>query len=142
MINRKSFVAYVVPMALFIGFLALTSLLKGRGQSLWLSSPEYWIYPLQTIVCGGVVLAFWRVYRLEKPVGLIFGLFVGLLVFLLWIAPQTWLGFAARPDGFNPDVFSSKPALYFFTISFRFVRLVLVVPLVEEIFWRGFLCAT
>jgi CAAX prenyl protease-like protein len=28
---------------------------------------------------------------------------------------------------------------YWFTVSFRFLRLVVAVPLVEEIFWRGFL---
>ena len=126
-------------MVLFIALLALNGFLKGRGNSFWLSSPEYWIYPVQTIAGGGVVFAFLRFYRFEKPAGLPFGLAIGFLVFLLWIAPQTWLGFAARPDGFNPDVFSSKPAFYFLTVAFRFVRLVVVVPLVEEIFWRGFL---
>ncbi len=139
MINRKSFAAYVVPMVLFIGFLALVSLLKGRGTSLWFTAPEYWVYPLQTVVCGAVLVFFWRNYRLQRPVGLIFGLAIGLLVFLLWIAPQAWLGFSVRGEGFNPEVFSASPALYYLSIAFRFIRLAVVVPLVEEIFWRGFL---
>jgi CAAX prenyl protease-like protein len=56
----------------------------------------------------------------------------------LWIAPQELLGFAPRFDGFNPEVFSGQPAAYWTTIAFRFLRLVVVVPLVEEVFWRGF----
>src|SRR5437588_6693264 len=123
MINRKSFAAYVVPMLLFMGFLGLISLVKGRGASLWFSSPEYWIYPLQTIVCGAVLVFFWRNYHLQRPAGTIFGLAVGVLVFVLWIAPQAWLGFPTRPDGFNPDAFSANPALYYFSITFRFLRL-------------------
>ena len=68
-----------------------------------------------------------------------FGLAIGVLVFVIWIAPQAFLGFAARTDGFNPDLFVAQPAFFWSTVAFRFLRLVVVVPLVEEIFWRGFL---
>ncbi len=139
MINRKNFIAYVAPMILFIALLALNSSLKGHANSFWLSSPEYWIYPLQTLACGLLLIAFWSRYRLQAPSGLLFALAIGIFVFVLWIAPQSWLGFVARNEGFNPDLFSSKPALYFLTVTLRFLRLVVVVPLVEEIFWRGFL---
>src|SRR4030095_15441335 len=33
----------------------------------------------------------------------------------------------------------NQPVLYWVTVVFRFLRLVVVVPFVEEIFWRGFL---
>jgi CAAX protease family protein len=55
------------------------------------------------------------------------------------VAPQQFLGFTPRPDGFNPDFLAANPARYWATVIFRFLRLVVVVPLVEEIFWRGFL---
>jgi CAAX prenyl protease-like protein len=64
---------------------------------------------------------------------------VGAGVFCLWISPQALFGFAPRLDGFNPEVFSGQPAAYWTTLAFRFLRLVVVVPLVEELFWRGFL---
>ncbi len=51
---------------------------------------------------------------------------------------EKWLGFAARTDGFNPGVFEN-PAGYWFSLGMRFVRAAVVVALVEEIFWRGFL---
>ena len=137
--NRTKLFAYVLPMALFLALLSLNSGLKSLGGSFWLSSAEYWIYPLQTILCGILVVWFWRVYRLAWPVRPAFGLLIGLLVFLIWIAPQAFFGFPARPDGFNPQQFAAQPALYGGTVSLRFLRLVVVVPLVEEIFWRGFL---
>jgi len=63
---------------------------------------------------------------------------VVLLVFLLWIAPQQFFRFPPRLLGFDPDTFAAAPALYWSTLGLRFLRLVIIVPLVEEIFWRGF----
>ena len=139
MTDRKKFIAFVGPMAVFMGLLLLNSALKSLKGGFWLSSAEYWIYPAQTILCGGVVLWFWREYRLRRPLGLWFGLAIGVIVFFLWIAPQAFFGMAARVDGFDPSPFAAQPALYWSTVALRFLRLVVVVPLVEEIFWRGFL---
>lgn len=139
MSDRKKLVAYTLPMGLFIALLALNGLFKKVGNSFWLGSAEYWVYPLQTLLCGGVLYWFRREYPLHRPAGAVFGLAVGILVFVLWISPQAFFGVAPRIDGFNPEVFSSQPALYWTTIIFRFLRLVVVVPLMEEIFWRGFL---
>lgn len=45
-----------------------------------------------------------------------------------------------RTDGFNPVLITQNQAFwYWFIVVLRFLRLVIVVPLVEEIFWRGFL---
>jgi len=60
-------------------------------------------------------------------------------VFGIWIAPQYFLNFAPRNVGFDPTLLENNSATYWSTILFRFLRLVVVVPLVEEVFWRGFL---
>jgi CAAX prenyl protease-like protein len=135
----RKLVAFTLPMAVFLLLLALISLLRKVGGAFWLASPEYWIYPAQTIFCGALLLWFWREYGLRAARQIAFALVVALLVFALWISPQTLLGFAPRLDGFNPEIFSGQPAAYWTTIALRFLRLVIVVPLVEEIFWRGFL---
>ena len=139
MIKQKKLLAYVLPMALFLALLAVNSALKSAGDSFWLRSAEYWIYPLQALVCGLLLLWFRREYSLRPPVHWIFGLGTGLLVFVLWITPQSFLGFSARLDGFNPEQFAGQPALHGVTVALRFLRLAVVVPFVEEIFWRGFL---
>ncbi|MGI8820632.1 MAG: CAAX prenyl protease-related protein [Chthoniobacterales bacterium] len=132
-------VAYITPMAVFIGILALVEPLKKLGGPFWVQAPEYWLYPLQTLICAALLAWFWRRYELRPPAGLPWALGIGLLVFVLWIAPQQFLGFPPRKDGFNPDIFAAHPLAYWGTVKFRFLRLVIVVPLVEEIFWRGFL---
>lgn len=135
----RSLAAYTVPMAVFFGALALVALLKKIGGGFWLASPEYWVYPLQALGCALLLWWFRREYNLPRPQGIIVTLAAAVAVFVLWIAPQAFLGFAPRLDGFNPEVFGDHPAAYWITVLLRFIRLVVVVPLVEEIFWRGFL---
>jgi CAAX prenyl protease-like protein len=137
--ERRKLAAYTLPLAAFLGLLALNGALKKIDNFFWLSSAEYWLYPTQAILCGGLLIWFRRKYdfdRLRRP---FFAGFIAVVVFLVWISPQAFLGFSARTVGFNPDIFTRQPLLYWLTIIFRFLRLVVVVPFIEEIFWRGFL---
>ena len=63
---REKLLAYTMPMVLFVSFLGLVSLLKIFRGPFWLAMPEYWVYPLQTICCGAVVLWFWRHYEFHR----------------------------------------------------------------------------
>lgn len=141
-LKKSQLAAYVVPFALFMGGLALVGAVRSFGGAtgpLLLSKPEYWVYPLQTLICGGALLFFWRQYDFGARGGWIAALAAGFLALGLWILPQALLGAPAREGGFDPTVFSASPSLYWLTVVARFARLVIVVPLVEELFWRGFL---
>jgi CAAX prenyl protease-like protein len=133
--------AYLGP---FLAFFAILLLAQGvaavfEGQAAWyLSAPMYWAYPMQTVVCGALLLRWRRRYDFGPMRGLGFASLIAVVVWLIWIAPQTWLGQPPRTEGFHPWFFSSAAANYA-GLAMRFLRLVIVVPLVEEIFWRGFL---
>ena len=137
--DKRKLAAFVLPMAVFLALLALVSALRNAGSGFWLAAPEYWAFPVQTLISGALLIWFWRDYDFRAPQKARFAVAIGLLVFVLWIAPQQFFGFAPRLTGFDPEVFAAQPALYWGTILFRFLRLVIVVPLLEEIFWRGFL---
>jgi CAAX prenyl protease-like protein len=147
------------PLIVFMLFLMVPDLIglnSAAAQSQtrwWLTSPQIWLYPLQTLVCGAVLWAFWRHYQFRPFAGLGLGLLCGIAGIALWIAPG-WLyqhfgmsdgwwkhfGFADRDSGFDPAIIKQHSVVAwvgFFVM--RFLRLVVVVPLVEEIFWRGFL---
>jgi CAAX prenyl protease-like protein len=68
----------------------------------------------------------------------VFTLALAVSVFALWISPQAFFHAAPRTEGFDPAFFGDGWP-YFTNVTARWVRLVVVVPLLEEIFWRGFL---
>jgi CAAX prenyl protease-like protein len=140
--NRKT-LAYVLPFAVFLLFLAIPGvvapLLKNWSPLLG-EHPRLIVWPIQTAVCAIILIWFWREYDWSGTFNPLWALGIGALCFALWIAPSYLLpGFAPRIKGFNPDVLQNEPALWWLTVLSRFVRLAIVVPLLEEIFWRGFL---
>jgi CAAX prenyl protease-like protein len=133
--------AYLGPFLAFMGLLALGEIIGhlGEGFASWfLAEPRYWIYPLQTIVCAFLLGRFWSSYRFDWQKGWFFGLLVGVLVFGIWVSPQWLFHTPPRNDGFDPGFFGQGTP-YWINSAVRVIRLVIVVPLLEEIFWRGFL---
>jgi CAAX prenyl protease-like protein len=143
---------YCAPFGLFIVLQALPGLLRDGFAShltqpapFWLATPELWVYPLQTFACAAVLIWFRASYpRWVNLAGVAAGLLVGIVVFVAWISPQLIFHAAARvAGGFNPHQLPPGAAgstlLYQAVVALRFARLVLVVPALEEIFWRGFL---
>lgn len=137
--NNRKILAHALPMIVFILLIGLCSALKQPTGSLWQTAPEFWVYPLQTLLCAALLIFFRREYHFHQLRRPLFVLVLALFVFLLWIAPQQFLHFADRRIGFDPDKLAAEPTLYWTTLAVRCLRLVIVVPLVEEIFWRAFL---
>lgn len=137
--SRSQLLAYILPMVVFLTLLALIAGVKNPNGGFWLSAPAYWIFPVQTLVCGGLLWWFRGEYEFQPARRFIFSLAVATIVFLLWISPQAFLHFGRRVEGFNPAIFAVGSPAYWASLILRFARLVLVVPIVEEVFWRGFL---
>jgi CAAX prenyl protease-like protein len=96
--------------------------------------------PLQIIAGGVTLIRYWRYYTFRPIAGLGFATLIGAIALIIWIAPQEWLGVDPRYSGFNPERFGGPDTVaYWLNVTLRFFRLVIIVPLVEEIFWRGFL---
>lgn len=132
---RRALWAFVAPFGLFIILQVTPGLLKGR-----LAAPEQWVYPAQTVVCAAALAWYWREYPRRWTMGaLAFGALVGLAVLAVWISPQAVFHAPLRSGpGFNPEPLRGT-GWYSAAVGARFVRLAIVVPLLEEIFWRGFL---
>jgi hypothetical protein len=117
------------------------------------TAPAQWVFPLQTLLTLGVLVCFRQHYDLRPFHGLVLAALAGTLGIVIWIAPGflfrffdmndsllKYLGFDRRLDGFDPGLVAAhNRSLYYSVVAMRFVRLVVVVPLAEEIFWRGFL---
>ena len=133
--------AFLAPFITFMALLALGELVAHLfdGWAFWMvSAPRYWVFPLQTVICGVLLRQNWRRYPLSAPARPLFTLAVAVGVLVLWISPQEFFRAAPRTDGFDPAFFGNDWRWWANTIP-RWLRLVVVVPLLEEIFWRGFL---
>ena len=150
--------AHAVPLVVFVLFTAVPGWFRIDNAALpwYQQGPEHWVYPIQTLICAGLLL-FWRQhYTLSPWRGLVLAVLLGVVGIALWIAPGylhflwrdqnvvwpswwEWLGWSDRYEGFDPGLLKEHPVGQQASISMRFVRMVIVVPLVEEIFWRGFL---
>lgn len=151
-------VAHVVPLLGFMFCSELATLVRIDNPELpWFrSAPEHWVYPLQCLVIG-VLLWLWRRHYTFTPWrGLWMAGALGAAGIAVWITPGAvyenwmrpgmtppdwweWLGIVERKEGFDPGIFSSGSFAHAVTVASRFVRMVMIVPLVEELFWRGFL---
>jgi CAAX prenyl protease-like protein len=124
---------WVLPFAVFIGLLALQ---QAAPVPVWLRL----LLPLATI--AAVSLPVLR----GAPSKPILSILLGLAVFLLWIGPDlispTWHHFIlfdnaliGHPAGNTPPAAKDDTLFLFFRIAIS----VIAVPILEELFWRGWL---
>lgn len=131
--------ARIYPFAAFIVLMAIAP---------WLASALTWLgvgadatYLLRSVGALGLLVYFWRDYieLSAKPTlsQALVALLAGVVVFLLWIAPYpNWLGghgatvVPAMPLQTNADIF---------WLMCRWSGSALVVPVIEELFWRSYL---
>lgn len=129
-------VPYVAPMALFMLFLVVGSQL-GLGP---------WEYPLRAVVLAVALWVFSRhVIDLRAPHWLGSTL-IGAGVFALWVAPDLlWPGYRESwvfQNSITGTVESSVPADYrdsLMVLLSRFARAAILVPIIEELFWRSWM---
>lgn len=157
-LRESAAAAHVLPLALFMLITGIPAWLRIENPELpwYRQAPEHWVYPLQTFFIGGLLLFFRQHYRFRPWRGLGLASLLGSLGIAIWIAPAwfyeslqrdgktlpdwlSWFGMVDRTDGFDPDILAAWPGWQAASIGMRFVRLVVIVPLIEELFWRGFL---
>ncbi len=157
-LRDNALAAHVAPLMVFVLFTAVPAFFRVENAALpwYQQGPEHWVYPVQTLVCGALLLGWWRHYTFTPWRGLGLAAAFGILGIAAWIAPGlilhwnrdpgmawpawwNWLEWSDRYDGFDPTLLDGHPAGKAASIAMRFLRMVVVVPLVEEIFWRGFL---
>lgn len=141
--RNSPWLAHLCPLVCFLALQSLVSPLLAEGAAnppWWRLHPEHLIYPLQTIVCAVLLAFWWRRYEFAplRPVQVLGALLFAATGIAFWIAPVA-LGWTERTEGFDPYALGSAPLVSGSVLVCRFLRLAVITPLVEEIFWRGFL---
>jgi len=146
---------FVAPLLAFMVFLMTVES--------YFPDQHYVLYPIKSILVAAILAWHWRALPSLKPSAIILSVAVGVIGVFLWVALDPWalllngcleerfnravssIGLASLqmpidgiPDGRNPfDLFPSGEAWLLF--GFRVLGITMVVPVMEELFWRGFL---
>ncbi len=145
--SRHAALVRIGPFAAFMVLLAI----RGAAPESLFGLDTRWLYGLQVLVVGALLLVWWRHYT-ELAAASAPGLgdtglavAVGLAVFGLWIVLDApWMTLAALTGdavGAAPSFVPVGPdgQLLWGLIVVRFVGAALLVPVMEELFWRSFL---
>ena len=131
----------LLPFVAFMAVLALRGMAPADGR--W-GFDARWLYGLNLVVVGGMLLAWRREYgelgwqnrpTWAEAAGAVA---VGLAVFALWIRLDApWMQIGEPTAGFVPV--DGQGRLELPLIAMRLLGAALLVPVMEELFWRSFL---
>ena len=137
----KLWLAYCVPMIVFIAFTALEGELPKYLPILKNHYPEF--YCLKAFIVTACLIVYRKVFadiqyyaKFLLPAALF-----GVLAAVAWVVIDRYVPyyhFGAR-TGFNPFQEIGDPMLRYGFIAVRFYGLAVMVPIMEELFWRSFL---
>jgi len=132
-------VARILPFAAYIAFVAIADGLSWLGMA---DRDLRWLYAVKIGVVVALLLAFRRSYvELARPAmsaaTAALSAAVGVVVLLLWINLDAgWMQIGASA-GFDPG--NGAGGIDWLLVAIRLAGAALVVPLMEELFWRSFL---
>lgn len=136
MLNNRPLLARVAPFVAYMAFLLLEQAAREAG-----GFDARWLYPVKVGLVAALLGWFWREYAelRERPTvrQLLAGAGVGVLVFAAWIhLDQGWL-VVGESAGYDPRTAAGD--IDWTLAILRLAGAALVVPLMEELFWRSFL---
>lgn len=130
--GRNATIAYVAPFLVYVAMFAIPL------------RPEL-LHPIRFVITLAVILWVSRPYLSLKPSHTLASIGVGIAVFVIWIAPDLLFGYRHfwlfENALFGKATSSLDPALrhdYFF-LTIRVLSSMALVPILEELFWRGWL---
>lgn len=134
------------PFLVFLAFSLLLFVADGSWQwnhpsAPWYQrAPEMLIYPLQVVGCAAYIWYIRKGIRWSASLkSCLLGVFAGVVGIAAWLTPYT-AGWIPNEGGFEPElIFGENTAAIVIEYVFRFARAALIVPIVEELFWRGYL---
>jgi CAAX prenyl protease-like protein len=145
-IARKEVIARVLPFILFMAFIGgeeLVRLMVSHGILTVSSTFTLYLYPIKTVSVLFTLLLFFKHYEeirlhdLKNPTHTILAIVTGVIVFILWINMDWPWATLGTPSGYDPTQVPDRLTRSLLIIS-RIIGASIVVPIMEELFWRSF----
>jgi CAAX prenyl protease-like protein len=131
----------IAPYALYLGIVFLGVVLAALASSYPGSAFDpRWLYPLQIGAAAAALAYFWRRYeelRGKAPSMrvVVVSVAIGLVVFLAWISADWAWATLGEPTGSDPR--RPDGTIDWTLVAPRLVGAVIVVAVIEELFWRS-----
>lgn len=131
--------ARIVPFALYLFFIFIADVLSRMGYS---AQDTRWLYGVKILAVTAALALYWRHYTELAWQGMRASLaavsaVIGVAVFVLWISLDAgWMQIGSAA-GFDPR--GADGAMNWALVAVRIAGAALVVPVMEELFWRSFL---
>jgi CAAX prenyl protease-like protein len=127
----------ILPFGAYLAFFLVGDLLARFGVD---AASLRWLYAVKVALVAGLLALFWREYSelKVKPMGMpvvLTALAVGVAVFFLWINLHAGWMVIGTSAGFDPR---NGGVLDWPLVAVRIAGAALVVPVMEELFWRSF----
>ena len=132
-LQSSPLLARVLP---FVVFIVLTACQGSLGQE-----SHYWIYTAKCVVGIWLVWTTWPLVSEMRWAISLEALIAGVLVFAIWVALDVPYPKLSQPDNtWNlPTRFENASEMAWFFAAVRIAGSTLLVPLLEEVFYRSFL---
>ncbi len=130
----------IAPFGTYLFFMLLADLLLEFG---WSADDLRWFYAVKITAVAGLLWMFRNAYsELHRPHGIgvrtwAVAIAAGVIVFIAWINLAAGWMVTGESIGFDPR--NDDANIDWLLVAVRLAGAVLVVPLMEEIFWRSFL---
>lgn len=124
----------------FVIFLVLTTLQDMLGGDL-----RYWLYAAKTVVGAWIIWELWPIVTEMRWSFSLEAVAVGIAIFVIWVGldpyvPKNHLFFEPGGGPWNPNTqFGEGSAMAWFFVVVRIAGSTIVVPPLEEMFYRSFL---
>lgn len=128
----------ILPFGTYILFIVLGDLLERLGVG---RAQLRWLYPVQVGAVLALLIAFWRGYEELHRFALslrqvLVALAAGVAVLVLWVNLDAgWMTIGSSP-GYDPR---TDGQIDWLLVAIRIAGAALIVPVMEELFWRSFL---
>ncbi|MBA5690078.1 CAAX prenyl protease-related protein [Rugamonas apoptosis] len=128
----------VLPFVAYLAFIFIADLLTRQGVD---AASLRWLYPVKIAIVLGLLLAYWRRYEELRPARLdwraaVTAVAAGVLVLVLWINLNAGWMTLGEGAGFDP---MTNGKIDWLLVTVRIAGAALVVPVMEELFWRSYL---
>ena len=128
-VTRHPAFPYVAPFVVFMLFLALEGLHEAA---------VYIVYPVKTVAVFVLLLYLLRRLPVMSFTNPWKSAVIGVVVFVFWVFAGPQLAMGELKAVFKPLLFENKDVAWGLVIM-RIFGASLIVPVMEELFWRGFL---